>query len=98
MPDSSSIRRLKKGSKSSAGVDDRVLDALFDSLIEDSDFVEFFERIPGFCKSSIVGNPLQKITNLGKEKLHEAVKELLKRTWPSNVSHSEKMRRACLPS
>jgi Family of unknown function (DUF6535) len=96
-------------STSSAGVDDRVLDELFDSLVEDSDFVEFFETIPGFCKSSIVDGPIQKVTNLGKKKLHSAVKQLLNRTWPSNfLSDSEKMRRlvacvnladaVCLPS
>jgi hypothetical protein len=61
--------------------------------------VEFFERIPGFGKSSIVDNPLQKVTNLGKEKLHKAVEGLLERTWPSDfLSDSEKMRRlvACV--
>jgi hypothetical protein len=72
---------------------------LFKVLVEDSDWVQFFEGIPGFCKSSIVDDPLHSVTNLGKENLFMAVKALLGRTWSSNfLSDSEKMRRlvACV--
>jgi hypothetical protein len=46
-----------------------------------------------------VDDPLQKVTHLGKEKLHKAVEELLERTWSSkSLSDPEKMRRlvACV--
>jgi hypothetical protein len=75
------------------------LNRLFHDLIKDSDIVQFFENIPGFCRSSIVDNPRRCVTDLGTEKLHKAVKELLERTWSSNfLSYSEKMRRlvACV--
>jgi hypothetical protein len=55
--------------------------ALFNSLVKDPDLVQFFENIPGLCKSSIVDNPLLRVTWLGKKKLYMAAKELLDRTW-----------------
>jgi hypothetical protein len=63
--------------------------------------VHFFECIPGFCQSSIIGRQgaLNKVTSLGKDTLHTAVKGLLERTWSSNsLSNPEKMRRlvACV--
>ena len=91
--------QIEDRSESSAGIDDRVLGQLFDVLVDDSDFVQFFESIPGFCQSSIVDDPLQRVTRLGKEELHKAVKELLDHTCSSKfLSYPEKMRRiiACV--
>jgi hypothetical protein len=75
------------------------LNRLFNDLIEDFDLVQFLEIVPGFCRSSLVDDPVRKITNLGKETFQTAVKELLERTWSSNsLPDSEKMRRlvACV--
>jgi hypothetical protein len=65
-----------------------------DVLVDDSDFVHFFEIIPGFCRSSIVDDPLRRVTDLGKGRLLAAVRGLLERTWSSHfLSDSEKFRR-----
>jgi Family of unknown function (DUF6535) len=81
-------------------IDDRVLDRLFMALTKDSDLVQFFEKIPGFCKSSLVDDPQGRIINLGKAKLDMAVEKLMERTWSLNsLSDSEeKIRRvvACV--
>jgi hypothetical protein len=70
------------------------LSRLFNDLIEDFDLVRFLEIVPGFCRSSLVDDPVRKFTNLGKEKLETTVKELLERTRSSNtLPDSEKMRR-----
>ena len=99
-PDSSFICRSREHkSESSAGIDDRVLMELFNSLVKDPDLVQFFENIPGLCKSSIVDNPLLRVTWFGKKKLYMAAKELLDRTWCSHfLSDSVKLRRvvACV--
>jgi hypothetical protein len=61
--------------------------------------VQFFESIPGFCRSSVVDDPIRRVANLGNEKLHNAAEKLLKCTWSSNfLSASEKTRRliACV--
>jgi hypothetical protein len=68
-------------------------------LAEDSDFVHFFEIIPGFCRSSIVDDPLRRVTDLGKDRLRAAVKGILERTRSSHfLSDSEKFWRlaACV--
>jgi hypothetical protein len=76
----------------SAKVDDRVLKKLFKRLIEDSDFVQFLDTIPGFCRSSVVRDPLIRVTKLGKEKICTGVKGLLERTWSStSLSGPEKL-------
>jgi Family of unknown function (DUF6535) len=80
-------------------IDGRVLDRLFMAVTEDSDLVRFFERIPGFCKSSLVDDPQGKIINLWKAKLDMAAEKLMERTWSLNsLSDSEKSRRvvACV--
>jgi hypothetical protein len=65
---------------------------LFNDLIEDFDLVQFLEIVPGFCRSLLVDDPVRKITNLRREKLQTAVKELLERTRSSNfLPDSEKM-------
>ncbi|KAH9955116.1 hypothetical protein BGW80DRAFT_1258326 [Lactifluus volemus] len=81
-------------SKLSAKVDHLILKRLFKKLVEDSDFVQFFQTVPGFCRSSVVLDPISKVTKLGKEKLCTGVKGLLERTWSSKFfSIPEKMRR-----
>jgi hypothetical protein len=75
-------------------IDDRVLNHLFRALVEDSDLIQFLESIPGFCRSSVVRDPVGKVVNLGKEKLHMAVEKILEHTWSSPfLSNLEKMRR-----
>ncbi|KAH9971434.1 hypothetical protein BGW80DRAFT_1460688 [Lactifluus volemus] len=44
-------------SQSQTKIDDRVLGQLFKTLVKDSDFIKFFENIPGFCRSSVVRDP-----------------------------------------
>ncbi|KAH9972286.1 hypothetical protein BGW80DRAFT_1459904 [Lactifluus volemus] len=79
--------------RSSAG-DVRVLDRLFNAVVEDSDLVQFFENMLAFCKSKVVDDPLQKITELGSERFQTAVQKLLEHTWSSKkLSVSEKLRR-----
>jgi hypothetical protein len=70
------------------------LDRLFKGVVEDSDLVQFFENILSFCKSKVVDDPLQKITELGSERFQTAVQKLLEHTWSSNLlTVSEKLRR-----
>jgi hypothetical protein len=74
--------------------DVRVLDRLFKAVVEDSDLMQFFENILSFCKSKVVDDPLQKITQLGSKRFQTAVQKLLEHTWSSNfLSVSEKSRR-----
>jgi hypothetical protein len=81
-------------SKLSAKVDHLILKRLFKKLVEDSDFVQFFQTVPSFCRSSVVLDPISKVTKLGKEKLCTGVKGLLERTWSSKFfSIPEKTRR-----
>jgi hypothetical protein len=71
-----------------------VLDQLFKTLVKDSDWMKFFESIPGFCRSSVVHDPVRKVIKLGEENLQTAAKKFLERTWSSNLLfHSEKLRR-----
>jgi hypothetical protein len=80
--------------KSSTEIDDSVLKWLFDGLIGDKDLLQFFESIPGFCRSLIVKDPIRNITKLGKDKLGMALKKFLERTWFSEfLSDSNRMRR-----
>ncbi|KAH9972288.1 hypothetical protein BGW80DRAFT_1252818 [Lactifluus volemus] len=84
---------VRSKARSSAG-DVRVLDRLFKGVVEDSDLVQFFENILSFCKSKVVDDPLQKITELGSERFQTAVQKLLEHTWSSNLlTVSEKLRR-----
>jgi hypothetical protein len=72
--------------------DDRLLEKLFDALIKGSDLVRFFERIHGFSRSSLVEDPANRITNLGRTKLEEALIAFLTHTWPSDfLTDSDKM-------
>jgi hypothetical protein len=84
----------------SEGIDDRVLNRLFRTVVpEDPDLVRLFESVPGFCRSSVINDPRRKITNLGKGKLYMAAMKLLERTWsPKFLPGSEKTRRlvACV--
>ncbi|KAH9972283.1 hypothetical protein BGW80DRAFT_1507767 [Lactifluus volemus] len=73
--------------------DVRILDRLFNAVVEDSDLVQFFENMLAFCKSKVVDHPLQKITELGSERLQTAMQKLLEHTWSSNLTVSEKLRR-----
>jgi hypothetical protein len=86
-------------SLSSGVIDDRVLKRLFGAVVEDSDLVQFLESIPGFCRSSVVRDPVGKVVNLGTEKLHVALKKTLEHAWSSPfLSNLEKIRRlvACV--
>ena len=75
-------------------IDGRVLKRLFRAIVEDSDLVQFLESIPGFCRSSVVRDPVGKVVNLGNERLHMALKKILEHTWSSPIlSNLEKMRR-----
>ena len=79
---------------SSTKFDDRILDRLFKSLVKDSDLVRFFEGLPGFCRSSVVKDPLRRVANLGREKLDDAVQTLFDSIWPSHsLTALERMRR-----
>jgi hypothetical protein len=78
----------------SAEIDDRILHRLFTTLSDNSDEVRFFESIPGFCRSSVVEDPIGRITKLGFKKLDMALKGFLERTWSSNLlSDEDRMRR-----
>jgi hypothetical protein len=75
-------------------IDDRILKWLFDTQFEDSDLVQFLESIPGFCRSSVVMDPLRRVNRLGKEKLTMTMKTFLEHTWSSHfLSEEDKMRR-----
>jgi Family of unknown function (DUF6535) len=80
--------------KWSMEVDDRILNRLFGALNEDSDLLRFFENVYGFCRSSIVRDPPNRVAGLGRQKLHVTVKGFLERTWSSNLlSDSDKIGR-----
>ncbi|KAI0246416.1 hypothetical protein BJV78DRAFT_1254894 [Lactifluus subvellereus] len=85
--------------KRAPDLDGQVLAWVSHAALEDSQLVEFFENIPGFCRSSVVDNPLGRLFTMGSDRLSQAVTILLERTWSSNfVSDSDKMRRlvACV--
>ncbi|KAH9959024.1 hypothetical protein BGW80DRAFT_1372104 [Lactifluus volemus] len=91
------MKKIKFRSESS--VDDGIFKRLFEGIVEDADLLQFLRATPSLCRSSIVRDPVRRVTNLGKENLHNAVKGLLERTWSSPfLSVSEKMWRlvACV--
>jgi hypothetical protein len=50
-------------------IDGRILSRFLDVLTEDSDLMQFFEIIPGFCTSSVVDDPPNRFTSCGRKKL-----------------------------
>jgi hypothetical protein len=89
-------------SGSSAKIDDRILDRLSEVLDEHSDWLKAVEGILGFCKSSIVDDPVSRVKSLGNWRLRKDAQALLKPlkdTWSStSLSKPEEMRRlvACV--
>ncbi|KAI0246409.1 hypothetical protein BJV78DRAFT_1398655, partial [Lactifluus subvellereus] len=82
--------------KRASDLDGQVLKWIFDTVVGDHELAQFFENIPGFCRSSpsVVDEPLDRLYTLGKDKLSQAVTKFLERTWSSNfVSDSDKIRR-----
>jgi Family of unknown function (DUF6535) len=78
----------------SKGLDDGILKWIFDSIVNDHELAQFFENIPGFCKSSVVEDPLLRVASLGREKLNIALKKFLERASTSTfLSVSDKTRR-----
>jgi Family of unknown function (DUF6535) len=75
-------------------IDGHILKFIFETVVEDHELAQFFERIPGFCGSPMVRDSLRSLGSLGEGKLSSALTEFLERTWSSNfVSDSDKMQR-----
>jgi hypothetical protein len=68
-----------------------VLVQLINTLVEDSDLMEFFENIPGFCQSSAVRDPVGKVTKSEEEKLRKDVTRLLEPTHSSDLPYSRRL-------
>ena len=75
-------------------IDHRALSWTFDSLDEDDDLEQFFDRVPGFCSSSALDNPMGSFIGVNRKKLSSALAGLMDRTLPSSlVPESVKQRR-----
>jgi hypothetical protein len=71
-----------------------ILKRTLDMLRSDDDLEQFFEAIPGFCASKIVGDPQRSLDILGRQRLAEALVAFWKRTLSSGqASESAKGRR-----
>jgi Family of unknown function (DUF6535) len=83
----------ESASRLSAEIDDRVLKWTLDAADEDHELEQFFEGIPGFCRSKVVTKPRRVFAQLGT--LEEALDRFLDRTWSSNfLSQTAKERRS----
>ena len=75
-------------------IDHRALSWTFDSLDEDDDLEQFFDRVPGFCNSTALDNPVGSFIGVNRKKLSSALAGLMDRTLPSSlVPESVKQRR-----
>jgi hypothetical protein len=65
--------------------DGKILKQTLDMLRSDNDLGQFFEAIPGFCASNIIGDPRQCLDLLGQQRLAEALIGFWNRTLSSNL-------------
>ena len=71
-----------------------ILKRTLDMLRSDDDLEQFFEAIPGFCASKVVGDPRLSLDILGRQRLAEVLVAFWKRTLSSRqASESVKGRR-----
>jgi Family of unknown function (DUF6535) len=84
--------------ESSLEIDGRVLKWIFNTLAEDHELEKFFQKIPSFCSSKVVKDPLRVLHNsVGEWGLSLALSRFLERTWLSNlVPESDKQWRFVL--
>jgi hypothetical protein len=84
----------EKNQEQGSRLDGEVLKQTLDMSTSDDDLEQFFEAIPGFCKSKIVDNPRCSLDVLGLPRLAEALIGFWNRTLSSNrVTESVKVRR-----
>jgi hypothetical protein len=84
----------KTAQERSEELDNGILEWIFDAVVHDHQLTQFLENILGFCRSSVVKNPLLRVTSLGRERLTIAMMNLLERTWSSNfLPSSDKIQR-----
>jgi len=72
--------------KQSSRFDGRILKQTLDALAlrGDDDLELFFEAIPGFCNSTVVGDPPSSLDMLGRQRLAEVLVGFLERTMTSS--------------
>jgi hypothetical protein len=80
--------------RSSAEVDNFILNWLLKTSFKDSDLLRLFECIPDFYHSSLIDDRLPYLTSLDWGELLLALRKFLVYTWSPNISsYSDKMRR-----
>jgi hypothetical protein len=75
----------KTALKSSSEMDTRAFMWTFDSLDEDHELEYFFSGLPGFRSSDVVKDPLSSLTEEDKWKLYVTLRELMYRTFSSDL-------------
>ena len=83
--------------KLTSEVDTRTFMRTFGCLNDDDELERFFDGLPGFQHSRVVGNPLLRLTEAQKSRLSEELTEFMDRTFSSDLlPESVKTRRAII--